>query len=89
VITIIGAENITDQETIANVVMITIFFSVLAHGVSAAPLSKWYVRRITQMQKDGFAQAETASVPEMSTRKVNLLVFRSYKRFRRWLTTSF
>jgi NhaP-type Na+/H+ or K+/H+ antiporter len=72
VITIIGAENITGQETIANVVMITIFFSVLAHGVSAAPLTKWYANRIALMQKDGLAQAETASVPEMPTRSVNL-----------------
>jgi NhaP-type Na+/H+ or K+/H+ antiporter len=52
--------------------MITIFFSVLAHGMSAAPLTNWYARRIAQLQKDGLVQAETKFVPELPTRKASL-----------------
>ena len=71
VFTIFGAESITGQETVFNVVMITIFFSVFAHGISAAPLTNWYAKRIAQLQKDGLAQVEATSVPEMPTRRVN------------------
>lgn len=72
VYTILRAENITGQDTIFTVVMITIFFSVLAHGMSAAPLTNWYARRIAQLQKDGLVQAETKFVPELPTRKASL-----------------
>lgn len=71
VFTIFGAESIAGQETVFNVVMITIFFSVFAHGISAVPLTNWYANRIAELQKDGLAQVEATSVPEMPTRRVN------------------
>jgi NhaP-type Na+/H+ or K+/H+ antiporter len=49
--------------------MITIFFSVMVHGMSAVPLTNWYARRIAKLEKQGLAQAETQYVPAMPTRK--------------------
>jgi NhaP-type Na+/H+ or K+/H+ antiporter len=72
VYTILDAEKITGQDTIFNVVMITIFFSVLAHGISAVPLTNWYAKRIARLEKDGLAQAERTHVPEMPTRRASL-----------------
>jgi NhaP-type Na+/H+ or K+/H+ antiporter len=49
--------------------MITIFFSVLAHGMSAVPLTNWYAQQIAKLEKQGLAQAETQYVPAMPIRK--------------------
>jgi NhaP-type Na+/H+ or K+/H+ antiporter len=68
VYTILGAEEIPGQESVLNVVMITIFLSVMAHGFSAAPLSDLYARRIGNLAKKGLAMAESKSVPEIATR---------------------
>ena len=57
------------RETIFNVAMVTIFFSVMAHGISAAPLAEKYGVRITQMIKKGSAQAEAIPGIEVPTRK--------------------
>lgn len=69
VYTILQAEGIASQDKIFSVVMITIFFSVLAHGMSAVPLSNWYGKRINQLNQEGLAQTETKYVPEMPTRR--------------------
>jgi len=72
VYTILEAEGIGKQEVIFSLVMLTIFFSVLTHGMSAVPLANWYANRITHLEKKGLAQKETQFVPEMSTRKTTL-----------------
>jgi NhaP-type Na+/H+ or K+/H+ antiporter len=69
VYTILQAEGIGRQEMIFSLVMLTIFFSVLAHSISAVPLTNWYAKRIAQLGKSGLAQAETQYVPAMPTRK--------------------
>jgi NhaP-type Na+/H+ or K+/H+ antiporter len=69
VYTVLRAEGLERQDVIFSVVMITIFFSVMAHGMSAVPLTNWYAQRIAQLEKQGLAQAETKYVPEMPTRK--------------------
>lgn len=69
VYTVLRAEGIASQEKIFSVVMITIFFSVLAHGLSAVPLTNWYGKRIAQLAQEGLAQAETKDVPGMPTRR--------------------
>jgi NhaP-type Na+/H+ or K+/H+ antiporter len=69
VYTILQAEGIGRQEMIFSLVMLTIFFSVIAHGMSAVPLTNWYAKRIAQLDKSGLAQAETQFVPAMPTRK--------------------
>jgi len=70
--TVIRAEEIAEADLIFRVIMITIFISVLAHGISAVPLTNWYSKRIAQLEKDGFAEAETKLVPGMPTRKATL-----------------
>jgi len=72
VYTVLETEKIAEQEVIFNVVMITIFFSVLVHGISAAPLSDWYAKRIEKLGIEGLASEETKSVPEMPTRKTSM-----------------
>ena len=62
-------EYISGQDLIFYIVMITIFLSILAHNMSAVPLTNWYTQRITQLEKEGFAQAETIYVPGMPTRR--------------------
>jgi NhaP-type Na+/H+ or K+/H+ antiporter len=71
-LTVLNRHDIAGVDVIYNVVMITVFFSVIAHGISAAPLANWYGNRITELEKDGAAEAETLIVPEISTRKRNV-----------------
>jgi len=68
ILTVFAAEDLTGKETIYTVAVITIFMSVLAHGVTAAPLSDWYGKRIAELDKKGMAESEMRPVPEMPTR---------------------
>jgi NhaP-type Na+/H+ or K+/H+ antiporter len=71
-LTVLNRHDIAGVDVIYDVVMITVFISVIAHGVSAAPLANWYGKRITELEKDGSADAETLVAPEMFTRKGNV-----------------
>lgn len=71
VLTVVEIENLAGRETIYAVVMTTVFLSVLAHGISAAPLSDWYGRRITELDEKGAADSETLPVPDIPTRPDN------------------
>ena len=68
VLTVLGTDDIAGRDVIYNVAMITVFFSVMAHGISASPLADWYGERVAALDEKGLADAETAPVPEMSTR---------------------
>jgi NhaP-type Na+/H+ or K+/H+ antiporter len=68
VLTVVAAEDLFGRDTIYTVVMVTIFLSVLAHGMTAAPLSDRYGKRIAQLDKRGAADSEMRPVPEMPTR---------------------
>jgi NhaP-type Na+/H+ or K+/H+ antiporter len=70
--TILRGEEFPGHDLIFTSIMITIFLSVLAHGISAAPLTNWYAKRIAQLEKDGVAQAETKFVPGMPTRNATI-----------------
>ncbi len=59
VYTVIRLDAMPSQELFFSLVMITIFFSVMAHGISAVPLSAWYAQRIARLNEVGLAQAET------------------------------
>jgi NhaP-type Na+/H+ or K+/H+ antiporter len=72
VLTVLEAEQVAGKETIYTVAMITIFMSVLAHGISAAPLADWYGKHIAAYDKRDAAGAETTPVPEMPTRRKSL-----------------
>jgi NhaP-type Na+/H+ or K+/H+ antiporter len=69
VLTVLETEEVAGKETIYTVAMITVFLSVLAHGISAAPLADWYGKHIAALDKRDAADAETAPVPEMPTRR--------------------
>ena len=68
ILTVFAAEDLIGKDTIYAVVMITIFMSVLAHGITAAPLSDWYGKRIAELDKRGVADSEMRPVPEMPAR---------------------
>ena len=72
VLTVLEAENVTGEDTIFTVAMITVFLSVMAHGISAAPLADWYGKHIAALDKRDAADAETVPVPEMPTRRKNV-----------------
>jgi NhaP-type Na+/H+ or K+/H+ antiporter len=68
VLTVVAAEDLIGRETIYTLAIITIFMSVLAHGVTAAPLSNWYGKRIEELDTKGEADSEMKPVPEVPTR---------------------
>jgi NhaP-type Na+/H+ or K+/H+ antiporter len=39
-------EDLVNETLIYNVVMLTVLISIFAHGITAAPLAKWYTQRI-------------------------------------------
>lgn len=67
-------EDLATKEIIFNVVMITVFVSVLAHGISAMPLANWYGNRVAELDEAGSAGAETKPVPVMPTRTGHIQV---------------
>lgn len=69
VLTVLKTEEVTGEDTIYAVAMITVFLSVMAHGISAAPLANWYGKHIAALDKRDAAGAETTPVPEMPTRR--------------------
>ena len=68
VLTVLAVEDLEGMQTIYAVAMVTVFLSIILHGVSAAPLSNWYGARMAQMDSQGAAKAENKPVPEMATR---------------------
>jgi NhaP-type Na+/H+ or K+/H+ antiporter len=66
-------EKVASMQTIYAVGMTTVFMSVLAHGISAAPLADRYGRYISDLDEKGKAAAETAAVPELPTRSQSVL----------------
>lgn len=65
---VLSAETVIGRETIYTVVMITVFFSIILHGFSAAPLSVWYSKRVAVLNIRGTVDVETIPVPEISMR---------------------
>lgn len=59
--------DIEGVDVIYDVVMITVFISVMVRGISAAPLANWYGKRISKLENDGSANAEALVAPEMIT----------------------
>ena len=69
VLTVLETEELVGKETIFTAAVITVFLSVMAHGISAAPLADWYGKHIDTLDKINAAEAETVSVPEIPTRR--------------------
>lgn len=68
IFTVFDAEMILGRNLIYDVAMLTVFVSILAHGVSAAPLASRYGRYMASVEQDSPEAAEMAHVPEMPTR---------------------
>ncbi len=70
VLLLLEESSVAGQNSIVNVVVITVFLSIIAHGVSAIPLSKTYSKRL-----DSAKHKEHEEVTEMPVR----LPFRDMK----------
>ncbi len=59
-------EDLPGESLIYNIVMLTVFISIFAHGVTAAPGAKWYSKRVEGVvESEG---TEMQEVPEMPVR---------------------
>jgi NhaP-type Na+/H+ or K+/H+ antiporter len=59
-------EDLPGESLIYNIVMLTVFISIFAHGVTAAPGAKWYAKRVKGVvESEG---TEMQEVPEMPLR---------------------
>jgi NhaP-type Na+/H+ or K+/H+ antiporter len=68
IFTMLDAKKLIGTELIYSVVMVTVLFSIFAHGVTAAPGAKWYGRRMADETIVEADAAEHAEVPEMPLR---------------------
>jgi NhaP-type Na+/H+ or K+/H+ antiporter len=62
----LGSEYLEHREPIFHIVMLTVFFSVIAHGVTAYPFAKWYSGYINRIKGDEHEEAK--STDEMPVR---------------------
>jgi NhaP-type Na+/H+ or K+/H+ antiporter len=69
VLTVLEIEEIAGSEMIFGVAVTTIFFSVMAHGISAGPLAERYGVFISDLIQKGSARAEAIQVSEVPTRR--------------------
>jgi len=63
---VLEASNIPIKEELMSIVVLTVFISVIVHGVTAYPLSKWYGQRMKTCEPR--PEHEHAVVTEMPTR---------------------
>ncbi len=66
-------EDLPGESLIYNVVMLTVFISIFAHGVTAAPGAKWYAKRVEGVVES--KDTEMQEVPEMPVRAVSQKVY--------------
>jgi NhaP-type Na+/H+ or K+/H+ antiporter len=66
--TVLDAETVPAIETIYTVTLITVLFSVFAHGISAAPAARWYGSIMADEDLMEADAAERQEVPMMPVR---------------------
>jgi NhaP-type Na+/H+ or K+/H+ antiporter len=66
--TVVDTEGLVGVQLITTVVMITVLFSIFAHGITAAPLAKWYGQKMADEEQIQPDAAEKGHVPEMPLR---------------------
>jgi NhaP-type Na+/H+ or K+/H+ antiporter len=66
--TVMDTEGLRGKELIYAVTMITVLFSVFAHGVTAAPLANWYGKFMADRTDVAPGAAEKEEVPEIPLR---------------------
>jgi NhaP-type Na+/H+ or K+/H+ antiporter len=62
------SESLPGLELIYAVVMVTVLFSIFAHGITAAPAAKRYGEHIKGLEHEEKAITERKDVSEMPTR---------------------
>ncbi|GAH06054.1 unnamed protein product, partial [marine sediment metagenome] len=65
---VLESESLPGLQLIYSVVMITVLFSIFAHGITASPLSNRYGSGIEAVDKKQILTPETEDVPEMPLR---------------------
>ena len=65
---VLESETLPGLELIYSVVMVTVLFSIYAHGISAAPASQWYGRRMAELDRAEKTVPENQEVTEMPLR---------------------
>jgi NhaP-type Na+/H+ or K+/H+ antiporter len=68
IFTVLDAEGVPGVDLIYDVAMITVLFSIYAHGVTAAPGARWYGRRMAEIDEERRDVKEMSEVPEMPLR---------------------
>lgn len=66
IFTVLDAGGLTGGPIIYTTVMITVLFSIFAHGITAAPLAKWYGQKMADedsLQPDAAEQAQVSEMP--------------------------
>lgn len=74
ILIIVSEAGLAGETTIVAVSVTTILMSVLLHGITAVPLTRWYANMIDDMmetsQEEMMEMPEMKPVPEMRTRKM-------------------
>jgi NhaP-type Na+/H+ or K+/H+ antiporter len=65
---VLESETLPGLELIYSVVMVTVFFSIYAHGVTAAPAANRYGQRMADLDQQEKAEIENQEVSEMPLR---------------------
>jgi NhaP-type Na+/H+ or K+/H+ antiporter len=65
---VLESESLPGLELIYSVVMITVLFSIYAHGITAAPAADRYGRRMSELDRAENAAPENQEVTEMPLR---------------------
>ena len=65
---ILEESGITNGNEIFAVIMITVLFSIFAHGITSVPLSAWYAKKLEELKHSKEEIPEHAKVTEMPTR---------------------
>jgi NhaP-type Na+/H+ or K+/H+ antiporter len=68
IFTVLDAEGVPGVDLIYDVAMVTVLFSIYAHGVTAAPGARWYGRRMAEIDEEHRDVKEMSEVPEMPLR---------------------
>ncbi len=65
---VLESESLPGLQLIYSVAMITVLFSIYAHGITAAPAADQYAKRLAALDQEEKAKPENQDVPEMPLR---------------------
>ena len=66
--TVLEVDDLVGMQTIYNATVITVFLSVILHGLSAAPAARWYGQFVSKQDQSGEDVPELAVVPALPLR---------------------